>query len=379
MWNHIKVLRRSTRYLILLLVTIWGILLLLHYVIIPTALNLSMGGGVIKIYDVDELRKYFKGSSKAVLLMFTKEGCPACEVIEPVFEELSTEITNVLFVEVHIMPLIMSDPDRALALLKEFRIFGTPTFIFIKNGEEVARHLGIFPGDQYEGLREFIEASLNLSRSEGEETSEQLEHADRSLVQVVILPAALGIVGAFSPCSLPLMLVLATSATRERAGSKIKRSMLVQVASIAGFTAAGGIFLSLLYMSSGYIGVDLYTLMVLLAAAFSISWGLMNLVGSEPVLHYSRRLRSLLPVLGLQCSLPFLVAALAYASTEPFTALTSALAFTTGYSVPYIASLISGKLVGLKVQQYLSGRKGLLIQGIVLTAAGVYLATEILT
>ena len=368
---------RSVSKFAALLCTVWIILLLLHYLVIPALSESFRAGGVIEVYSVEGLKKYFEEGG-AVLLMITKEGCPACQVVEPAFKKLSTEVTDVSFVKVHITPFILSDPGEAMKVLKSLGVPGTPTFMFLVDGEIIARHLGTFRGNQYEGLKEFIELSLFMGRRADNEVREDTSVEGRSLFQAIAVPATLGLISAFSPCSLPLMLTVATSAGRERTARKVWRSMLMQAASLAALTTAGGILLSLLYLSSGYVKVDLYTPVVLLAAALTLSWGLMNLAGSEPILRYSSRIRGLLPVLGLQCSLPFLVAALAYASREPLPALASALAFTAAYSIPYAVSLITGRAVGLKLRKYLSSRSGLLIQGIVLTSVSVYLAIETL-
>ncbi len=374
--------RRNTRYFLLLVVATWVVLLLIYYVALPAVSN-AAAGGVVEVRDPEELVSYLVMKNETLLLFLSQKKCPACEIVRPAFEKLSTEVTEVNFIDVRIDAMIQSNPDEALLILRELGILGTPTFILVKDGVELTRHLGTFRGDQYEGLKKFIEMSLgtrvaSLEAGTSASPSIDAELMNQLSAQSISLSAALGLIGAFSPCSLPLMLAVATSSAKESRMARSRRSILAQVLSIAGFTAVAGLLLSALYVSSGYVSVDLYTPVILLAVAFVLSWGIMNIAGSEPVLHLSGNLRSLLPVLGLQCSLPFLVAALARAGTSPVLAVVSALAFTAGYSAPFIASLLGGGLMSLKVSRYLSGRRGMLVQGIILVAVGTYLAIDTL-
>jgi thioredoxin 1 len=69
--------------------------------------------------------------------------CAPCVVIAPIVEELAKEYAGkVLFGKLNV------DENRRTA--ERFRIFGIPTLLIIRNGEEVDRIVGLVPKHQIE-------------------------------------------------------------------------------------------------------------------------------------------------------------------------------------------------------------------------------------
>ena len=77
--------------------------------------------------------KEFKGS---VLLKVYSTMCGPCQVIKPIFSELSTELGDkVKFCKI--------DLSFELELLKELEVVSVPTILFIKDGKIIDRHAGL--------------------------------------------------------------------------------------------------------------------------------------------------------------------------------------------------------------------------------------------
>jgi thioredoxin 1 len=65
-----------------------------------------------------------------VMVMFCKPDCPHCMRMEPIYQELSTEMVDrVLFCRVDILTNV--------GLRRKFGVTGTPTFVLIKHGSVV--------------------------------------------------------------------------------------------------------------------------------------------------------------------------------------------------------------------------------------------------
>lgn len=71
--------------------------------------------------------------------------CGPCQIIGPIFDELSDEISGVVFVKV--------DVDENPETAAKYSVSAMPTFVFIKGGEVVDRMMGADP----DRLREMIE------------------------------------------------------------------------------------------------------------------------------------------------------------------------------------------------------------------------------
>jgi thioredoxin 1 len=67
----------------------------------------------------------------AVVIDFFATWCGPCKRIAPTFEKLATSLTSITFLKV--------DVDESPQLVNEFDISAMPTFVFLKNRQEIKR------------------------------------------------------------------------------------------------------------------------------------------------------------------------------------------------------------------------------------------------
>lgn len=76
-----------------------------------------------------------KQSSKPVVLDVYAEWCGPCQQMEPIFEEIAKELgQQFMFAKLNV--------DDARELSIEFGVTSVPTFIFMRNGQVVAKETG---------------------------------------------------------------------------------------------------------------------------------------------------------------------------------------------------------------------------------------------
>ena len=80
-------------------------------------------------FDTDVLK-----ADGAILVDFWAEWCGPCQMVLPVIEELSNELTDVKVGKVNI--------DEQMELARQFRVMSIPTLMVIKDGKEVKREIG---------------------------------------------------------------------------------------------------------------------------------------------------------------------------------------------------------------------------------------------
>ena len=66
-----------------------------------------------------------------VVFMFSADWCPDCRVIEPVLPAIMEKFNQ--------YPFIYVDRDEFIDLCAELSVFGIPSFVGYKNGEEAGR------------------------------------------------------------------------------------------------------------------------------------------------------------------------------------------------------------------------------------------------
>lgn len=66
-----------------------------------------------------------------VVAVFSAGWCPDCRVIEPVLPEIEETYSDFTFVEV--------DRDQFIDVCQKYDVFGIPSFLAFKNGEEAGR------------------------------------------------------------------------------------------------------------------------------------------------------------------------------------------------------------------------------------------------
>ena len=84
-------------------------------------------------------------SQTHALVMHTATWCGPCQMIGPVFHDLSDRMDNVVFVKVDVDEI----PDTAA----KYSVSAMPTFVFIRSGEVVDRLMGANPAALEEKLQ----------------------------------------------------------------------------------------------------------------------------------------------------------------------------------------------------------------------------------
>ncbi|KAL7480645.1 hypothetical protein ACHAW6_006318 [Cyclotella cf. meneghiniana] len=101
---------------------------------------LSIRGGYIQVItSLSEVESIIEDASKGgqiVVLDFTANNCPPCEMIAPIYKEMSEleEFNKVIFLKVN----VSDHPDIA----QRYGVDGWPTFLLFKNGVKVDGIIG---------------------------------------------------------------------------------------------------------------------------------------------------------------------------------------------------------------------------------------------
>lgn len=77
--------------------------------------------------------------SGVVLVDLFATWCGPCRMLAPIVEQISEEIEDVKFVKV--------DVDECPATARKFGVMSIPTLILLKDGREVAKHVGLMSHD----------------------------------------------------------------------------------------------------------------------------------------------------------------------------------------------------------------------------------------
>ncbi len=354
-------------------------ILLTVAILIPlglAGLGSPTAGNVYNVYDsVDEYWKLVESSGR-VLVFVEQEGCLACKELKPYllkFAEAYRE--NVTIVRLHIDKLLSADPDAAMGLIADLKLYATPTLILYVNGVEAARHVGLFEGDQLAGLEAMVFNSTATPQARSQ-ASASLGSPGLGLAAAF----AFGLAAAFSPCSAPLLAVYSISAQQASSGRPPWIEVVRSNAALLATIGLGGILLALASSAASTIaGIPLASALLAFAGWMVILWGAYELRGLSVLSRSLSKATRTLPLLGLECSLPFLLAALAIASKSMVAAAASALLFSAGFSLPYMLAGTAFSTILRPVASWLGSnvrvRSGLLIaSGVLLLYYSVELA-----
>lgn len=91
---------------------------------------------VIKLTEANFEQEVMQ-SDKPVLIDFYADWCGPCQMMGPVVEEISNEVTDAKVCKVNI--------DEEMAIAQKYSVMSIPTFVVIKNGEVIARDMGAKP------------------------------------------------------------------------------------------------------------------------------------------------------------------------------------------------------------------------------------------
>ncbi len=323
---------------------------------------------IINVEDSKTSLRTIIDSHEKVILFWEQATCSGCKLMLPSLLKIANETPDVLFVRVHIDKIFNSNMEYAFALMEEYNVVGTPTLIAYYNREEVSRQVGIFPGDQYEGLKTWIQEAY---------TKKPNTNTTNEYIPAPIKALALGLLAAFAPCSVPM--IAAFSAAQAKAGGNSIRRIGLMYIGLSSAVMTFGFIMTLLYIASFIVHtVNIYAITLTFLGAFILAWGLSNIAGHEPLLQVKNASKStiLLPILGLQCSIPFMILAIATVGSNPVNALLSGIFFALGYSLPYALAASGSTKIASKIARLSGSRSMLVVQGTVLALAGAYVIYE---
>ncbi|XP_057543233.1 thioredoxin H2-like [Amaranthus tricolor] len=101
------------------------------------SLKASNNKGVIAFHSAAKWREYFqasKHSNNLVVIYFTAAWCGPCRYMEPTIKELAAKYADV--------DLVKIDVDELFNVSREFGVQTMPTFILMKNGNQINKVVG---------------------------------------------------------------------------------------------------------------------------------------------------------------------------------------------------------------------------------------------
>ncbi|KAJ2016896.1 thioredoxin trx1 [Coemansia sp. RSA 2337] len=99
---------------------------------------------VTRISDLDELRKVIRSNDR-VIVNFGADCCLNCQVMEPIYDKLSNEHSNIVFISVQI--------DDEGAVMKKYGLRVIPTFKFFEHSVEAGQVTGSIVCALMEGVK----------------------------------------------------------------------------------------------------------------------------------------------------------------------------------------------------------------------------------
>ena len=83
-------------------------------------------------------------SDKPVLVDFNADWCGPCQMLKPTLHALADASDDYKIVSVNV--------DNEMELAQEYEVFSIPCLVLIKNGQEVARKVGVQPRPVLEAM-----------------------------------------------------------------------------------------------------------------------------------------------------------------------------------------------------------------------------------
>ncbi|WP_026671657.1 thioredoxin family protein [Alkalihalobacterium bogoriense] len=82
--------------------------------------------------ELQRLEMYHEEIKKGIsVVMFSADWCPDCRVIEPFLPEVEAKFSNMTF--------FYANRDEFIDLCAQLDVFGIPSFLVYRDGEEIAR------------------------------------------------------------------------------------------------------------------------------------------------------------------------------------------------------------------------------------------------
>lgn len=98
----------------------------------------------LKHLDAAQFDAVLQGD-KPALIDFSAVWCGPCKMLAPVMEDLAEK-----YADRAVVAKVNVDEQRALAL--KYRVMSVPTVLFLKDGQEVARKIGVRAAEEYTAL-----------------------------------------------------------------------------------------------------------------------------------------------------------------------------------------------------------------------------------
>lgn len=83
-------------------------------------------------------------SEKPVLIDFWANWCMPCRMLSPIIDEISEKREDVKICKINI--------DEEMELAQKFQVMSIPTLVYIKNGKEEKRVVGVRPKEEIEEI-----------------------------------------------------------------------------------------------------------------------------------------------------------------------------------------------------------------------------------
>ncbi|CAI6097692.1 unnamed protein product [Clonostachys chloroleuca] len=118
-----------------------------------------MSNDTISISSIEQFNSLLK-SSKVVIADIEADWCATCKVIAPFYEQLAKSLSRP-----NAVTFIKINGDEYHELLKEYGVFGYPTFLVFKNGKFEDTVRGVHP----DHLSAIVNKVIQEAGSEGAE------------------------------------------------------------------------------------------------------------------------------------------------------------------------------------------------------------------
>jgi thioredoxin 1 len=96
-----------------------------------------------------EFQQKISEANKPIIIDFWAAWCRPCMMTKPILEKLAKEFDG----KVEFMPI---NADNSQEVLEQFKVFGIPTVIILRNGKEVGRVTGAQNAASYHALFESL-------------------------------------------------------------------------------------------------------------------------------------------------------------------------------------------------------------------------------
>ena len=97
---------------------------------------------MIKYLEDNDLDTKLK--DKKILVDFYADWCGPCKMLSPIIDEVAQENDDIKVVKVNV--------DESSDIALEYKVMSIPTLVVIKNGQEVARSIGVIDKSEIKNM-----------------------------------------------------------------------------------------------------------------------------------------------------------------------------------------------------------------------------------